>query len=161
ALRLLERLGYRADVSANGQEALDRLSRATYDVVLMDVQMPGMDGLEASRAICARWSPRQRPRIIAMTAEAMEGDREKCLAAGMDDSIAKPVRLAELARALPRARPLPADRPLEPASVGDGTPLDRRVLEQLREDLGDPAAVREVIATFLERGPALLDELRE
>ena len=161
AVRLLERLGYQADVSANGHEALDRLDRAPYDVVLMDVQMPGMDGLEASRAICTRWPPRERPRIIAMTAEAMEGDRERCLAAGMDDYLVKPVRLDELARALSRCRPLTTER----ASGGDGTTtrdaLDRRLLDQLREDLGDTAALREVISTFLERSPSMLTDLRE
>ena len=165
ALRLLERLGYQADLAANGHEALDRLDRAPYDVVLMDVQMPGMDGLEASRAICARWPPRQRPRIIAMTAEAMEGDRERCLAAGMDDYVVKPVRLDELARALSRCRPLTTERMAERASGGDGTTprdaLDRRVLDQLREDLGDAAALREVISTFLERSPSMLIALRE
>jgi len=165
ALRLLERLGYQADVSANGLEALDRLDRAPYDVVLMDVQMPGMDGLEASRAICARWPPRQRPRIIAMTAEAMEGDRERCLAAGMDDYLVKPVRLDELARALSRSRPLTSERTGERARGHDGTTtrdaLDRRVLDQLREDLGDAAALRDVISTFLERSPSMLTGLRE
>jgi CheY-like chemotaxis protein len=165
ALRLLERLGYQADVSANGHEVLDRLHRAPYDVILMDVQMPGMDGLEASRAICARWPPRQRPRIIAMTAEAMEGDRERCLAAGMDDYVVKPVRLDELARALGRCRPLTTEWMAERVSGRDGTTtrdaLDRRVLEQLREDLGDIAALGEVIATFLERSPSMLTDLRE
>jgi signal transduction histidine kinase/CheY-like chemotaxis protein len=165
ALRLLERLGYQADMAANGHEALDHLDRAPYDVVLMDVQMPGMDGLEASRAICARWPPRERPRIIAMTAEAMEGDRERCLAAGMDDYVVKPVRLDELARALSRCRPLTTERMAERASVGDGTTtrdaLDRRVLDQLREDLGDAAALREVVSTFLDRSPSVLLALRE
>jgi CheY-like chemotaxis protein/HPt (histidine-containing phosphotransfer) domain-containing protein len=165
ALRLLERLGYQADVSANGHETLDRLDGAPYDVVLMDVRMPGMDGLEASRAICARWSPRQRPRIIAMTAEAMEGDRERCLAAGMDDYLVKPVRLGELARALSRCRPLTTERTPERVSDRDGTTtrdaLDRRVLDELREDLGDIAALREIISTFLERSPSTLTELRE
>jgi signal transduction histidine kinase/DNA-binding response OmpR family regulator len=165
ALRLLDRLGYQADMAANGHEALDRLDRASYDVILMDVQMPGMDGLEASRAICARWPARQRPRIIAMTAEAMEGDRERCLAAGMDDYIVKPVRLDELARALSRCRPLTTERMAARPSGADGTTprdaLDRRVLDQLREDLGDPAALREVISTFLERSPSMLIALRE
>jgi len=165
ALRLLERLGYQADVSANGHEVLDRLDRGPYDVILMDVQMPGMDGLEASRAICARWPPRQRPRIIAMTAEAMEGDRERCLAAGMDDYVVKPVRLDELARALGRCRPLTTERLAERASGATGTTprdaLDRRVLDHLREDLGDTAALREVISTFLERSPSMLTALRE
>jgi signal transduction histidine kinase/CheY-like chemotaxis protein/HPt (histidine-containing phosphotransfer) domain-containing protein len=165
ALRLLERLGYQADVSANGHDALDRLDRAPYDVVFMDVQMPGMDGLEASRAICARWPPRQRPRIIAMTAEAMEGDRERCLAAGMDDYVVKPVHLDELARALSRCRPLTTERLAERALGRDGTTtgdtLDRRVLDQLREDLGDTAALREVISTFLEGSPSMLIALQE
>ena len=104
ALRVLERLGYRADVASNGLEALEALERERYDVVLMDVQMPEMDGLEASRRICARWPEASRPRIIAMTANAMIEDREACLAAGMDDYVAKPVRPEELAEALARAR---------------------------------------------------------
>ena len=100
ALRLLERLGYGADIVGDGRQALARLDHAAYDVILMDVQMPEMDGLEASRAICARWHSSERPRIIAMTAEAMQGDRDKCLAAGMDDYIMKPVTLDRLAAAL-------------------------------------------------------------
>jgi CheY-like chemotaxis protein len=86
ALRLLQQMGYRADVAGNGIEAIECVARQPYDVVLMDVQMPEMDGLEASRRIVARWpDAAQRPRIIAMTANAMQGDREECLAAGMDD----------------------------------------------------------------------------
>jgi CheY-like chemotaxis protein len=72
----------------------------TYDVVLMDVQMPDMDGLEASRRITERWSGLERPRIVAMTANAMQGDREMCMAAGMDDYVAKPIRLDQLVEAL-------------------------------------------------------------
>jgi PAS domain S-box-containing protein len=103
ALRLLDKLGYRADVAANGREALEALERQRYDVVLMDVQMPEMDGLEASRQITERWPAESRPRIIAMTANAMLEDREACFAAGMDDYLAKPVRPEELASALSRA----------------------------------------------------------
>src|SRR4029453_2155443 len=105
AIRLLERLGHRADVASNGRAALARLEQAVYDVVLMDVQMPEMDGLEASRAICARWPAGRRPRIVAMTAEAMHGDREKCLAAGMDDYLVKPVTLDQLRATLARCQP--------------------------------------------------------
>jgi len=106
ALKLLERIGYRADVAANGLEVIRALERQTYDVVLMDVQMPEMDGLEATRAIRARWSADEAPRIVAMTANAMRDDREECLAAGMDDFVSKPVVLAQLAAALERcARP--------------------------------------------------------
>jgi signal transduction histidine kinase/CheY-like chemotaxis protein len=100
ALRLLSRMGYRADIAANGLEALDALERQTYDVVLMDVQMPEMDGLEATRQIVERWPQPERPHIIAMTANAMEGDREMCIAAGMDDYISKPIRPAALITAL-------------------------------------------------------------
>jgi len=105
ALRLLAQMGYRADVAANGLEAIQALERQPYDVVLMDVQMPEMDGLEATRQICARWPGEARPRIIAMTANAMQGDREICLAAGMDDYVSKPIRVDELVQALARCRP--------------------------------------------------------
>jgi CheY-like chemotaxis protein len=100
ALRLLQQLGYRADLASNGVEAVDSVARQTYDVVLMDVQMPEMDGLEASRQITRRWDANARPRIIAMTANAMQGDREECLAAGMDDYITKPIRVEQLVESL-------------------------------------------------------------
>ena len=103
ALRLLERLGYRASVASNGVEVLDALEQQPYDVVLMDVQMPELDGLDASRRICERWPAGVRPRIIAMTAKAMREDRDACFEAGMDDYVAKPIRPDELAEALRRA----------------------------------------------------------
>ncbi|MBD1940234.1 PAS domain S-box protein [Microcoleus sp. FACHB-68] len=106
ALHLLERLGYRADVAGNGLEVLEALHRQPYDVVLMDVHMPEMDGLEAARQICQQWDdPKQRPQIIAMTANAMQGDREMCLQAGMDDYISKPIRMPVLVEALEKCQP--------------------------------------------------------
>src|SRR6516165_8727148 len=170
ALRLLERLGYGAEVAGDGLQALARLEQAAYDVILMDVQMPEMDGLEASRAICARWARSERPRIIAITAEAMQGDREKCLAAGMDDYIVKPVTLDRLAAALAKCRPLApaaatpeaADAaPVEKQRSAGNSALDRDVLDQLREDLGGMMALCEVITTFLDQTPTLLSALRE
>ncbi len=104
ALHLLTRMGYRADVAGNGLEVLEALWRQPYDLVLMDVQMPEMDGLTATRHICRTWSLNERPRIIAMTANAMQGDREMCLDAGMDDYISKPIRVEELVRALSRCQ---------------------------------------------------------
>jgi len=100
ALRLLQQMGYRADVASNGIEAVESVERQDYDVVLMDVQMPDMDGLEASRQITARWPAGARPRIVAMTANAMQGDRDMCLAAGMDDYLTKPIRVERLVEAL-------------------------------------------------------------
>ena len=100
ALRQLQQLGYRADLASNGVEAIESVERQTYDVVLMDVQMPEMDGLEASRRITGKLPSGRRPRIVAMTANAMQGDREMCLAAGMDDYIAKPIRVNQLVEAL-------------------------------------------------------------
>jgi len=106
ALRLLGQMGYRADVAGNGLEAIEALGRQRYDVILMDVQMPELDGLDATRQICDRWPREQRPRIVAMTANAMQGDRELCLAAGMDDYVSKPIRLEELVAALSRCEAL-------------------------------------------------------
>jgi GAF domain-containing protein/CheY-like chemotaxis protein len=103
ATRLLERLGYRADITGNGLEAIEAVKRQAYDVVLMDVQMPEMDGLEATRRIRTLGSAGQL-RIIAMTANATEEDRRKCFEAGMDDYVSKPVRMDELTAALARVR---------------------------------------------------------
>jgi signal transduction histidine kinase/CheY-like chemotaxis protein len=102
AARILEQMGYRADVASNGLEAVESIQRQVYDVILMDVQMPEMDGLDATREIRQLTSATQ-PHIIAMTANALEGDRELCLAAGMDDYISKPIRVNELVDALLRA----------------------------------------------------------
>jgi len=104
ALMLLKRLGYTAVAVGNGIEALHALETKAYDLLLLDVQMPEMDGFETARQVCARWrdTAHPRPRIIAMTGNAMQGDREKCLAAGMDDYITKPVRIEELKAILER-----------------------------------------------------------
>ena len=103
ALHMLRNLGFRADVAANGHEVLDALHRQPYDIILMDVQMPEMDGLEATRSIVHSYpDAATRPWIIALTANAMQGDREMCLAAGMNDYISKPIRLGELSAALAR-----------------------------------------------------------
>ncbi|KAB2923348.1 MAG: PAS domain S-box protein [Bacteroidetes bacterium] len=96
ALRFLQQLGYTADVAENGAVAIRKLERQPYDVIFMDLHMPELDGLEATRRIVAQTDPAVRPVIIAMTADAMTGDRERCLDAGMDDYISKPVRLEAL-----------------------------------------------------------------
>jgi signal transduction histidine kinase/CheY-like chemotaxis protein len=100
ALRMLQQIGYLADVAGNGIEAIESVERQTYDVILMDVQMPEMDGLDATREIVGRWPEKERPRIIAMTANAMDEDREACFEAGMEDYVSKPIRMSELIRAL-------------------------------------------------------------
>jgi CheY-like chemotaxis protein len=101
---LLSKLGYQADIVSNGREALKALHHRNYDVVLMDVRMPDMDGLTTTHHIYQEIFP--RPRIIAMTAEAMPGDKESCLAAGMDDYLSKPISIDLLQQALLRCVPL-------------------------------------------------------
>jgi CheY-like chemotaxis protein/HPt (histidine-containing phosphotransfer) domain-containing protein len=159
ALALLGKMGLGADIVTNGAEVLEALGRRPYDVVLMDVEMPVMDGLEASRRINQEWAPTQRPRIIAMTANAMQGDREVCLAAGMDDYLSKPIRREELAAALARAeaRAASIDDSLRVEEVSDPAPVD---LSQLEAEVGDPSFVRELISTFLNDAPGLVRTLR-
>ncbi|MBI5840373.1 MAG: PAS domain S-box protein [Chloroflexi bacterium] len=106
ALGILGKFGYRADIAANGLEVLQALERQTYDVILLDMQMPEMDGEEAAQHIMNELPPEKRPRLVAMTAHALEGDREHYLAIGMDDYISKPVRVDELQRALEESLPL-------------------------------------------------------
>jgi CheY-like chemotaxis protein len=183
---LLQRLGYRADVAANGLEAVEALERQAYDVVLMDVQMPEMDGLEATRHIRRQWPGEQGPYIVAMTANAMEGDREACLVAGMDDYVSKPIRVEALVGALSSVRPLgerespnggdgemgSAEAPpsIEQEAGGTGAEqtmvdhqvLDPTALETLLEIVGgEPALLRELIDSFLEEAPPLVGTLRQ
>ena len=102
ALKQLTRLGYTADVAATGIQVLEALARAQYDVILMDCHMPEMDGYEATRRIRQLPNSLGPVRIIAMTANAMQGDREKCIEAGMDDYVSKPVKIDDLRAALER-----------------------------------------------------------
>jgi CheY-like chemotaxis protein len=149
ALKLLERMGYTADVAGNGVEAVAAVQRGQYDLVLMDVQMPEMDGLEATRRIIERHGS-DRPRIVALTADAMQDDRERCLAVGMDDYLSKPIRPAELAEALERA-----SQPTE-------GPLDPEALDRLIETAGgDADFVGVLLDSFNDDAPAILQELRD
>jgi len=107
--KMLEPLGHEVAVAGNGREALEILSVGDFDLVFMDLQMPEMDGLEATREIRSRW-PGAFPRIVAMTANAMQGDREACLEVGMDDLVAKPVRLDDLQKLVEAARAVRSHR---------------------------------------------------
>jgi PAS domain S-box-containing protein len=172
ALKILERLGYRASVAGSGKEAIEALERQGFDVVLMDVHMPEMDGIEATTRIRARWPADRQPRIIAMTANAVRGDRERLMQAGMDDYVSKPVKVEELVAALRRATPSPArssskvagstPKPTATAARTGGPVVDPAVLEQLRATMGeDPEAFVDVIGAYLEDSPKLLAAMRE
>ena len=175
ALHLLKRLGYRADVAANGLEALEALRRQSYDLVLMDMQMPEMDGLEATHHIHQEWDARERPYVIAMTANAMQGDRELFLEGGMDDYVSKPIRVEQLINALRKAwsaleerRQTVVVQPDDPArgisikQEGEamGT-LDPAALDRLLAMAGgDQAFLAELIDTFLTDAPQLIADMR-
>jgi len=184
AVRLLEKMGYRADVVGNGIEAIEAIERQPYDLLLTDVQMPELDGIEATKRIVARWSFGDRPRIVAMTADAMSGDRERCLDAGMDGYITKPIRTEELVATIKdaprRGERSSSDAPSAssaavsfgptvagaavsapsatepPASNG---PIDHDTLARFAETMagGDPEFVGELIDEFLRDGPELVE----
>jgi CheY-like chemotaxis protein len=158
--RILERLGYRADIVANGYEVIEALERQRYDVVLMDVQMPEMDGLEAARRICRRWPKEERPRLIAMTAYALEGDREWCLAAGMEDYITKPVKIEELVDALERSRPvLPPPTEAQTVAQDSAPVLDQGAIDGLVAVMDKE--VTEVLDVFLDNAAKLMGEIEQ
>jgi CheY-like chemotaxis protein len=166
-LAMLNRLGYRADVAANGLEVLTALERQPYDLVLMDVQMPEMDGLEASRRIHQQWPAERRPRIAALTANAMTEDREACAAAGMDDYLSKPVQTAALHAAIVRCGESLQRRTLRSApapdsiyETGDGLdPARLAVLRQMR-DGGVPNIIKDLLTLFRTDGLPLIQNIR-
>jgi len=187
ALRLLDRLGYSADVAETGLQALEESVSGDYDLVLMDLQMPEMDGLEATRQIRRQLGAPKRPYIVAMTANAMAGDRERCLAAGMNDYVSKPIRVQALIDALARGAEVvhgTAAGGGDEAKEGGGSTngasaeggavtasaqgeasfaaaLDQAALDNLRNTVGgDEEFLAELVMTFLEDAPQLLADMR-
>jgi signal transduction histidine kinase/CheY-like chemotaxis protein len=157
AVRQLLKLGYVADVVANGREALEALGRIPYDLVLMDCQMPEMDGYEATAEIRRREGSDKHTQIVAMTAHALDGDREKCLAAGMDDYISKPVNSEELGRVLARTFAADDEKGIvlhSPSAAAESSPVD---LQQLREALGDE--LDEILDLYVTQIPTSLEKL--
>jgi signal transduction histidine kinase/DNA-binding response OmpR family regulator len=164
ALHILTRLGYRADVAANGLEAIEALERQTYDVVLMDVQMPEMDGEEATHRICERWPPAQRPSIIGMTAHAMSGDRERYISAGMDGYITKPVNVKALIEALTQCQPTDQHVGKMPAAEAQADENARPAIDPdtfagFRDMVG--TAVNELIDLFIQDSAEQLSTMRQ
>jgi two-component system sensor histidine kinase/response regulator len=179
ALLLLKKLGYRADVVSNGKEVLDALEQADYDLILMDVEMPEMDGLSATQAIRTKYPHTQRPWIVAVTAYSMLGDRERCLENGMNDYISKPIRIKELEDALSQATQqlgLGTEKPSEnvPAATTTSMPttppiteaekiIDAKVLDSIRKLGGSQGQMilQGIIQDYLNTAPLLLEEIQK
>ncbi|MCJ8282242.1 MAG: response regulator [Rivularia sp. ALOHA_DT_140] len=173
AVHMLQRLGYSTDIAVNGLEALEMLRRQDYDIVFMDVQMPEMDGLQATRQICKEWSPPNRPWIVAMTANAMQGDREECLNAGMNDYVSKPVRIEALTQVFYNYKNLQHslnqdsdstavfNREKSKLNLQNQEIIDTKILQDLREMAGDDAdeMVAELIDSYFEDAPPKLQEI--
>jgi two-component system, sensor histidine kinase and response regulator len=169
-VRLLEKRGLEADVAASGGEALDALEQRRYDAVLMDCQLPGIDGYETTRQLRRREPAGRHLPVIAMTGHALKDDAEKCLAAGMDDYLAKPLEPAAFDAALARwlgdapggAGGGPAAEPAAPAASGGEAELfDRAALDRLRTELDDDASLRRLIELFVEHTERRLEQLSE
>ncbi len=165
AVRVLERLGYRVDVASNGTEALAATEQDAYAAVLMDCQMPGMDGLETTARIRDREAHPRRTPIIAMTASVLAGDRERCLAAGMDDYLSKPMSTSTLAEALTRWLPRGEDVGESPSALAHGSrssAVDEDVLASQRalEIEGAPGFLAALIDDFLGAAPDQIGALR-
>jgi CheY-like chemotaxis protein/HPt (histidine-containing phosphotransfer) domain-containing protein len=166
AMGILKRLGARADVVADGKKAVEALRSTDYDLVLMDVQMPEMDGLEATRTVRAAGNGIRKPAvpIIAMTAYAMQGDRQACLDAGMDDYIAKPVTPAALSAVLEQwlAEP-PSSGPPSVSAIAPGAvsgPATFNADALIERTMGDHALAEAVARSFLADAPGRIENLR-
>jgi len=169
-VNLLSRLGYQADIANNGLEVLEALNHKDYNLILMDVQMPEMGGEEATQAIRQNMPPEKQPRIVALTANAMQGDRERFLAAGMNDYLSKPINSEELMRALLASKPGQAGQnPAGNAHPGaadpaqDGSPaIDPSVLLEFKELMGEDAdeMVRDLVDLYINNSPMLIEQMR-
>ncbi len=167
-LNLLSRLGYKADIANNGVEVLAKLESQVYDLILMDVQMPEMDGEEATALIRKQLPAQKQPRVVALTANAMQGDRERFLAAGMNDYLSKPINLEELVRALSNSRPLAgqADKATSPAQAApEAEPrpaVNPDILNEFKEMMGSDSdqMLTDLIDLYLNNSPMLIEQMR-
>lgn len=164
AVRMLQQLGYRADVAGNGLEAVEAVSRIAYDIIFMDCQMPEMDGFEATAKIRKLDGAAMHTTIIAMTANALQGDRERCLAAGMDDYISKPITRVDLASAILRAEPgIRAAKQPPLKSNHHRTLCDDSALRELQalSTAEEPNILEELLAMFVRETPVRISRIRE
>jgi len=175
ALAILEQLGYHADVAGNGYEAVQAVKRRPCDVVLMDVEMPEMDGIEATRVIRRELGTASQPRIIAMTAADMQDDRERCLKAGMNDYVSKPIIVQQLIDALSRCQPLSQtgssrppgqteelQAPVKVVNAGTTEVIDLAAFDRLRATLGKQAKemLPGLIDGFVAEAPRMIERAR-
>ncbi len=156
-VKMLQRLGYQPEVAANGIEVLKLLEQHPFDIILLDVQMPEMDGLEVARRIRAQWPEDRRPRLVAMTGNVLEGARDKCLEAGMDDYVAKPVRISELRDILERWGPKQPPTPAGAPPLVDAAVIAE--LSKMRSKGGGPL-LPELLDLFSQNAPRHLAQIQ-
>lgn len=159
-LKILAQLGYKAGVVGNGMEVIETLKRQRYDMIFMDIQMPEMDGLEATKVINQNWHNEDRPTIVAMTANVMHGDKEKCINAGMDDYISKPVLIEEVQKIIIKwAEFAKTKKSSTRQNIKTSLMLDSDIIYGLKE-LDDSNHFREVVNLYLEVAPVLIAEIK-
>lgn len=159
-LKILSQLGYKAGVVGNGIEVIETLKRQRYDMIFMDIQMPEMDGLEATKIINQTWNNEDRPTIVAMTANVMHGDKEKCINAGMDDYISKPVLIDEVQKIIIKwAEFAKSKKSSSRKNIKTSLMLDSDIIYGLKE-LDDSNHFKEVVNLYLEVAPVLITEIK-
>jgi CheY-like chemotaxis protein/HPt (histidine-containing phosphotransfer) domain-containing protein len=164
-LHILQKMGYTAEAVENGLEVLNSLKRQHYDLILMDIQMPGMDGFETTRQIITNWTVDKRPRIIGITANTLENTKQRCLEAGMDDYTSKPILIEDLQEILERwgqtLNALP-DR-VAKEETNTNSLVDPYVINQLRELSRETRTLflEDLIRLFLEQAPPFIDQIKQ
>jgi PAS domain S-box-containing protein len=163
-LKMLQHFGYEADIAENGLQVLDRLAQQSYDLIFMDCQMPELDGYATTQAIHQRFTPTDRPKIIAITAQAQESDRQRCQAIGMDSYLSKPIRLADLEKLLQQYQPRPHQRQTT-ATSSQSSPdqpglIDHQVLAELQQVGGSTEFVTEMIHCYRQQSTQLIAQLQ-
>jgi CheY-like chemotaxis protein len=163
-LAMLSKMGYVPKIVNDGVEALEAIQEQDFDIVFLDVQMPRMNGLETATHIVSEWSQLSsnplRPKLIAMTASAMQGDREMCLGAGMDDYISKPVSFETLQRIIDRWGHFPKEKEVKPSLIDVNSDFDNQALQEI-EQVSDSLPKRMINLFLNEECPVLLDKLHQ